>query len=118
MQNIPVHFDGEYRGLARLAGEFEGTNRDSGAKETVSFTESLNFEFESVDGVTDTIAIRAADLDKATPAVDYKAFVKGDRATIVGHVSLADRNSGKDSYFVVRSVVPITGSAAKKQPAV
>lgn len=117
MLSIPVYFEAEYRKLARLAGEFEGTNPDTGKPETVSYAEAVNFEHESEDGVTTVIPVRAVDLDKVTPPFDYRTLTKGDRVTITGYCSLAERNSKKDSYLVVTKVVAITGSASRKVPA-
>ncbi len=100
MIRVPVECKAEFRGLSRKAGEF--TND---ANELVIYGELLNFEVE-IAGVTSELPVRARDLDNAEPPIDYSKLQKADRVTLSGFVSLADRGSGRESYFVVESLTP------------
>jgi hypothetical protein len=100
MVRIPVECTAEFRGLARKAGEF--TDRETG--ELVQYGPLLRFEVE-IAGVTSELPVRSRDLDNASPAIDYSGLAKADTVKLGGYVQLADRGSGRESYFVVETLV-------------
>jgi hypothetical protein len=108
MVRIPVEVEANFRGLARKPGEFVNQ-----AGELVTYEAQLNFEVD-VDGLTSSVPVRVQDLDNASPPIDYKALQKNDMVTLGGHVALADKGSGKDSYFVVESLVREGSARAAK----
>ena len=102
---LPVSIDAEYRGVAP-ASEF--ADRETG--ETVELQPNLKFEYEDADGDVLLIPIRRNRVDEAAD-FDAETLSKGDRVHIEGRVTLADRGSGRESFFRVVAVRRIEPAA-------
>jgi hypothetical protein len=112
MLRLPVRVEVEYRG-ARPGGEF--VDKETG--EVVPFGPSLRFEYESDDGEPVLIPLGSKQLDKASGSDKLGELEKGDRIVLVGSAMIADRNSQRDSFFVVESVERLASTARTAKPA-
>ncbi len=96
---LPIEMQVEYRGQAP-GGDF--TDRATG--ESVAYGPRLKFEYEDERGDVMLVPVRQADLDRCEPPFDASTLQKGDVVIMRGRAVLADRGSGKDSYFALSSV--------------
>lgn len=113
MQRVPFDFPGEYRGLARHAGDW--VDRSTGQVHQAAAR--LTFEFEQPDGTVASIDFPGSAFDKAKVPFDYAKLAKGDVVRLYGVTIVQDRSSDRDSYVQLLGCEMLAGKAGLKAAA-